>query len=568
MPAPPSSCLSRFILENSNAETVDAFHFPLQSVTKVGWRQAVLRGRQLATEYAEFLSEKSGAGRESEFQVTCRASNYRRTQWTAMAVLGGLFSRLPCGNSVSASIVVRPTDSDSISVFDSGNGLSDVMAAVTRSPFYRSHERRMLAVSRELIAAVPYFQGGTVASAAASPVLHGSDRFMWIRAHDLFVTHKAHGLPLPVGDGSAASAPAADTASDTAASAASTSTAQARARITRHMHSLEHLTNEHLLWRFRTLFSVPRALALGGAGLFSEIADMFVADGQSARIGGGRRGGNNELQRNSSGSGISAPPAEQAQAQLSLLSGHDVTLLPLLYGLASISAAVWARFPSDPGSWKQLPSPADARLEVPWPVYTATLSMRLMAPGGGCAGDEPLLLWTLDNTVPDAGPDSLGVLDPYALPQGFADCVTSGPSAGASAVSQAQVEGHIRSLAAAGPPATDAGPSTAIPHLYDASACDLDLTIEDAAAGAGDGLPSHLAHKLAVLGPGGQPDTVLQMRGAVWLRDVVALAARLREISDEAQAQRQPADPSTALSHCDGAGADRSGTSWLRGLRR
>lgn len=500
-----------------------------------------------------------------------------------MALLGGFFAGHKF-ETAAAAIVVRPTASDNISVFDSGNGLVDVMAAVTRSRFYRAHERKMLAVSRALIASVPYFWNGPSALAADTDSsqktsvasVHGSDRFMWIRAHDLFVAHRAHGMPLlsdgstaiagesdlraqSLAHGSAASNSAAapglhirpqyqDTALQPLGSAPKSASAQlARDRITRHMISLEHLSNEHLLWRFRTLFTVPRAIALGGAGLFREVVETFSPSGpkpESPRPGEGREHEQSAAERESD----SAP-------LLSLLSGHDVTLLPLLYGLAAISSAVWGRFPSDPRSWRRLSGPSEARLEVPWPVYTATLAIRLVDASNGSSG-EPLLLWTLDNTVPEAGPDSLGAIDPFAASarDDIDELVSqNGDHHAASAESEAQVHGEIMALAAQGPRASAA--CDAIPHLFDDSACDLDLTVEDAAVSASDGLPSHLAHKLGSLGPKGQLDTVLQLRGAVWLRDVAVLAQRLRDIAEEAQ--RSVAAEQLA-----------SSDAWLRGLRR
>jgi len=526
---PPAQAQQWFPVHNANSSTFDSDAYPLQWLTQLGWEQAACRGRMLRSSYADLLAE-AGKTHSPKGCITARASNYVRTQLTAMSVLNGLIGdNIGRTEEAVVPIIVKPASEDDIAVFESGNGLTDAMYAVFRSDVYREREAEMVRFSRQLIAAVPYFRprqsslaigssaAATSASASASDSLtesgapaplppissasvtasasaaapaissgpattttlhsqesmtrsstadHGiaESRFQWIRAYDVFTSHRSHGLSAPW---------------------------------LTSVSALEHLTQEHLLWRFRTLFSIPHVLRLAVAGLCSEFA---------ATLGD-----------------IDSPPGRLSPPLLSLLSGHDVTLLPALYALVAASRQVCARFPSGGGSWVVL-SADRARMEVPWPVYTATLTLELRSSAptddpSGAVSSEPLVLWTLDNEIPSV--DGNGV------------CPPAEPAGGGLRVSGAEQRAEDQLLQAA---------SACVLSLRDHWLARLqggrdnqlsNTIVQAAAADASAGLPEHLRQKL---GHGGVPDTVQQLKGSMRLSDLQLLADLLREAPTAASA--------------------------------
>jgi hypothetical protein len=454
--------------------------------------------------------------------MRARASNYVRTHLTAAAVMEGLLGKEP---GVQIPIEVRPAIGDTISVFESGRGLTEAMAQITSSAAYKAREKEMLHISSQLINGVPFFKPAPTeskddvlgtspataltsqqqivkesmsASADVTPLSNGGNKsapvpksttFQWIRAMDLFHAFKAHSLPLPLPSG----------------------LAEGEAK------KMEILTGEHLLWRFRTLFGIPHALALAAAGLFGEVAEVFTAPFDA------------EASNESS----------KRQPLFTLISGHDVTLLPALYGLVPLStpdaaaaasfssptalpARIAARFTSAPNRWQWLDRQR-ALVEVPWPVYSATLTIEQSA-------ENPrVLLWSLSNEVgrPKTAPDA--------------------------EKERAQINKTLtHCLLAAGPTPRNELPfaDNAAPHPSYLSP-DARLSEEDAAAAisaagkdAAVGMPSHLRHRLRVDGNGGflQPDDVIEMTGAVLLEDLVIFSSILKDIEGPAILKYAPAD--------------------------
>lgn len=502
--------LSRFPVRNANAATFDNGKFPLQWLTQLGWEQAKARGQALKRDFPDLFPPPPPSAATVPPFIRCRASNYVRTQLTAAAVLEGLLG--DASGPAEVPIEVREAAGDNISVFESGRGLTEAMSEVTNSAAYKAKEKQMLHISSRLINSVPFFMpaeeedvtGNSAAtaltsqpsllkeslSASADATPSKSVTFQWIRALDLFHAFRAHSLPFPPGLASEA-----------------------------ELHKLELLTSEHLLWRFRTLFSIPHALALATAGLLGEASELFASSFP---------------QKGSAG-------VEDQKPLFTLLSGHDVTLLPLLYALvplstpdavtaaakatpsaASSAVGVFARYASAPDRWVQIDSRQKAMTEVPWPCYTSALVFEQ-------SKSEPrVLIWRYSHEVGGGMKEA-----PKAEKQ--------------RTVIHTRL---IETLLAAGPTPRSALPfadNRGNPHPSYLSP-DAELSEEDAASiiasagkDAAQAIPSHLRHRLRVDDKGiARPDDVLEMTGAVLLEDLKAFAAILKEIEGPAVRKYAP----------------------------
>jgi hypothetical protein len=128
-------------------------------------------------------------------------------------------------------------------------------------------------------------------------------------------------------------------------------------RIPEDIRQLETIVHDHLLWRFRTLFSFPQFFYLCVLSLLDEI----IAQCELVLVSG--------------------------QRSSSVISGHDVTVLPL--ALALILA-------SDRGTLSDGAAVAydvdTALAQLRWPRYSAVLVMELRVRKG-----IPLLCWKLRN---------------------------------------------------------------------------------------------------------------------------------------------------------------------------
>jgi len=156
-------------------------------------------------------------------------------------------------------------------------------------------------------------------------------RFQWIRAFDYLTCYAAHQLAIPP--------PA--------------------ARVAGTVYT-------HLLWRFRTLFSDPAALQYGVVWLLEDLV-------------------------RSAGAALAPPtattntPTSPPPPPLRLLSGHDVTLLPLLLALGRGSTHLTVRASPDAPATPLPPPTSGPRLVAPWPNYAAMMVMEVHD-GGRLAG--------------------------------------------------------------------------------------------------------------------------------------------------------------------------------------
>jgi hypothetical protein len=388
-----------FPVRNVNPRPLDDGRQPWGVLTDRGVRQATERGRRLGERYAG-LVEKAFDGRppssspspSSAPVVSASSSNFARTQASCQAVLEGLLgeaARRTTGQAEASSsssahrnvelprerggadwrraiaaaaspassssvlppaplvhIATGPSGACAIGVFDSGNGLMAAAKRMWATPAFREREATLKAESDALVAAIPFFfppattpQAAPAAAPASLPVTPMNDngpagsRFLWIRAHDYFHCTREHGFPV---------IPA--------------------------VAHLEAVTHRQLMWRFATLFSHPGVRALATRGLLGALSRNMRA----AAAG-------------------DASPAPL----LHLYSGHDVTLLPLLFSLAASTATaqpITARF--EGGSVVRLASADAACAAIPWPSYSSCLSFELHEEEGGGAFS---VRWRFDN---------------------------------------------------------------------------------------------------------------------------------------------------------------------------
>jgi len=352
--------LDRFPVENRNRRTFDEQSFPLQALTHLGWAQALWRGRQLRRRYIRFLA----ANADSHFLASARASNFMRTQFTARAVLSGL---LPDSAMPAVPIVVRPAAADFIAVYEAENDLAAFCQSVFSSRHYAEHEALMDEVALQLCNAFPFFAPSPLCQsnpATDRQTAVRSPSFQWIRAHDVLMCFRAHGLALPALISS----------------------------------EVESATHAHLAWRYRTLFSVPRVRGIAVSPLLKELCRCLVPAAGAAGATAVAEEGSEDC---------------AGDACFRLLSGHDMTILPLLLALISASSRIFACFEAAGGgtqAWERIPGRADARQHAPWPRYASCLTLELYsrevdaafhtACGVQPPGGNWVVYWTLHNDTP------------------------------------------------------------------------------------------------------------------------------------------------------------------------
>jgi hypothetical protein len=421
---------AQFPVQNANDAPIGYHKAPWGRLTARGQAQAWERGARLRQRYSEWLSEHV----QHSANVQARASNFVRTQLSAQHFLSGLLAsdvgadaapgpasgaEQPRSSGATgrylcrAAINVRPTATDNIAAFDSDNGLMEAMRQVFASEEYEQREAGVRAAALALTRAVPYFQPDLVAPIAAG----AEPRFMWIRAFDYFCVLREHGTLIPP-----------------------------------ELAHLEQMTHEHLLWRFRTLFAHPHILRLAIGSLLAEIAGSVAAAAATAVLPG------------CGGAGPPARSQHHAQPAVALYSGHDVTILPLLYVLAGATRTVHLAFAS--GRTRRVQHVQQALDAVRWPGYASalTLELRQEVPGGaeGAAAqhreDAMWVAWRFHNdrlggaaAAPAPGAASLGEQDAGSDGEGDVEVVEELVAAGSVAAGA--------SAGGAGAPATSAAGS-------------------------------------------------------------------------------------------------------------
>lgn len=276
---------------NANAQTFDHSAYPFQSLTEVGARQALRRGSLLGAKYADFLRGERGGAR-----LRARASNFSRTQSTAAYFYRGLADTL--GEEFQAPAIVSiDAREETIFPMETERGLKSALAEAYSSDIFRERENRHAAVAQQFAELVPFFSrmmlsGGEGAASSTAAALNRSpvknSRFLWIRAHDLFVCHRAHGAPIP------------------------------------HFNVLEEhelLVRAHLLWRYETLYGNKRVLSCVAGPLLKDILEGMLSHHHHPHH--------------------ARPEAAAATRQavpFILYGGHDLTILSLLIALTGASA--------------------------------------------------------------------------------------------------------------------------------------------------------------------------------------------------------------------------------------
>lgn len=410
-------------VHNANAHTFDHTTYPLGNLTVKGAGQCQERGKRLAARYRSAGISLHPSG------LRVRASNYRRTQLSAHYLSTGLLAGGGGAGSTEASlptpITVSPSASCSIGTFESEVGLMKAAKELFGTELYQRRERHLSHLSQALREAIPYFahtpgvqQAAATPASASSPVIAkvavGDDgtagsRWMWIRCADVFTTHRAHRRPLGDILGSYV-----------------------------HGHhgpvaQFEDLVHEHLLWRFRTLFTQAHILPLAIGGLLKELQSSLHA----AVIGGHQRR-----------EGVEGN--QQDTVPMDVIGGHDVTLQPLLYAVcmhahthshghahtaagsppseyerlqAQVHRGVFVRYDSGRSAW--LRSPSTLVHAIGWPRYASCVSFELhtpppaapaLHPGSPAAIDhaqgEALVRWVWDNEELSGDEDSAALPTP------------------------------------------------------------------------------------------------------------------------------------------------------------
>lgn len=172
-------------LDSANDAAIDAQSAPLGNLTRVGVRQCRTAGQKLRARYRHVLA----AAPSLSGSVAVRASNFRRTQLSAAALLEGLLHN-PDGDEAAEAkaargpvpVVTAPQSICSIAAFDSDNGLRTAAGEVFTSERMREAEAKpeVRAAAKAIRKGVPVFASG------AAP-------FRWIGALDLFQCSAAAG---------------------------------------------------------------------------------------------------------------------------------------------------------------------------------------------------------------------------------------------------------------------------------------------------------------------------------------------------------------------------------------
>ena len=327
---------------------LDAERAPFGSLTTRGAAQLREVGARLAAWYG-----LGGSAREllaSGGSVACTASNFHRTQASAQQLLTGLLAHAGAGadggaalpDRLRCSVRVAPSPVCNVDPWGRGPVLGELTKrlATTREDFL-AREHALMPVRRELCARIPFFAGHPKAE-PDSP--EASSTFMWIRAADYFTSRAAHGADSAIvddeGNGNTDHGSAGGGGDDSASLRWLPGTRQ-------HMRA----SLDHVLWRFATWYRDPTVLQEASGGLLGEIA---------AAVGA---------------------PSPAAPA-VTVVGGHDVTLLPLLFAL---------------GHWS---TPEEAV----WPPYGSSLCFEEVEPVSGVWAREARgLLDTIEAAKPPTG---------------------------------------------------------------------------------------------------------------------------------------------------------------------
>ena len=357
---------------------------PWGVLSRYGLYQANERGRRLGTKYSTLLRENwaaklpktststtSTVHHQQHHQqqhthekhhhahnhnlIEAYSSNFNRTQLSCAGVLDGFLytfnQTLHNYPSLQAlwtppviPITIAPSNVCPIGVFDSGNGIMAHARTIFAGPVVRNREEELKSYSSTLIQAIPYFQipptaytgnnvnQSTKVSAAPTPIHFVGDtgdktnRFLWIRAFDYLHTSSQHLLTVP-----------------------------------QTIQQYEYIANKHLVWRFRTLFSHHPILALASRNLLNIILSNIEEDIK-------------KLSTPSSSHTSSALPQFPV---VRLFSGHDVTIMPLLYAMSlnAPHSVIKIGYPS--GKEIEVTTANDINYQVPWPNYSSSLSFEL-----------------------------------------------------------------------------------------------------------------------------------------------------------------------------------------------
>lgn len=252
---------------------------------------------------------------------------------------------------------MRDFRTDNLSIFEAETRLQQLMQEAFSSPEYLEREEALAHVAHALTKRIPYFGPDAAALqavlASRPPAAVGTDppiraadttvprsfpafqRFMWIKAFDYLITFSAHSLPMDA-----------------------------------DMHSLFTTVHNHLLWRFRTLYSRPGAFAVSSKPLLAEQAAAMVQCINAAAPGD--------------------------FTPIYTYAGHDVTILPMVLTLLSLSHYV--HMPTAGGA-KSMVLAVDALEKLTWPEYGSAITLELREVEGSTGADAFYIRWTFRNEV-------------------------------------------------------------------------------------------------------------------------------------------------------------------------
>lgn len=393
---PKAKYKDQFPVRSHNSRTFDAHAMPWGVLSRYGLYQATERGRRLGQRYANLLKDKwiqssprllenlrnsshhpqhshhthhHHNNHHDQNLIEAYSSNFIRTQLSCSAVMEGLLQQY--GQSLHTypqlhsqwippviPITIAPSNVCPIGVFDSGNGIMAHARKVFASPIVRNREIELKKYSDTLIHAIPYFQipptsystasvntsssssSSSTSSATktttipATPINFVADtgdkltRFLWIRAFDFLHTSSQHTLKV----------------------------------VPPTIQNYEYIAGKHLTWRFRTLFSHHEILALASRNLLNIILSNIEED--IKKIQAVR-------------SAAASPTSTHHFPAIRLFSGHDVTLMPLLYSMSldAPHSVIKVGYPS--GNEVELTDAEMINACVPWPNYSSALSFEL-----------------------------------------------------------------------------------------------------------------------------------------------------------------------------------------------
>lgn len=349
---PSQSCIDALQrlapVSTPNVATVDGDGNPLGNLTRLGVSQCVEVGASLRQRYGHLVHGDRVSDADTDdaamaSRIVVQASNFRRTQLSAASLMCGflgdnasvrvggvkgddtiqqLADRLCERIRGGIDVVVAPQELCTIAAFESDNGLGEAAWRVFTSEELLLRER-----DAEVAAIRAAYEGHVPAYST------GLQPFKWIHAADLVQCNVEHGERLPQQLVSAAA-----TGVDGGA-------------VKRGGDDSLYLSDEvgfgpaaiaHCAWRFERVFADSDCQRLACQGLLVHMA---------ANIGAvlGKDDVTSQLQALPVHQAVSA--LGSADARLTVFSGHDTTILPVLHRLGCGSgprrATLWPTYASE-----------------------------------------------------------------------------------------------------------------------------------------------------------------------------------------------------------------------------